>query len=606
MIASIIPLLRLPSNLNFFDYLVPTAMTQSLRVGSFVVIEFRKKKVIGLVHDFKKKSSIKTLKYISRELDPALALTSLQIRSLEQIAKLLNLSWPQTADVLIPQFPLNNHQVQNTLPVGKKIIFKDFKLPIFANINFVQYQLTNDKVNFYQKLVRELKNDQQLFILCANKQTAFEIASFLQLLLRPGQIALIDASLNKNQLKEYWQEIKYGKIKVAIGTRKALFFPFKNLAYFVIDQTSSEHHYQWDQKPRYHSIDLAVIIAHNLKAKLLYLDCLPSPEIYWQIKNKTIKYLRLNTSQTKQQIDFIKMSDDGWLNYQITTAIDECLQKKRNVLILANRLHHSRLFYCADCHQTLQCRHCQTDLNYDQENNNLICANCLSSQSVPTKCPQCQSSKLLTKGLGIQKIQEQLKVNYPDHQIIIFDKDNGQTGDLTVASTSILPYLDSFNFGLIIVPIIEQFLTPIDLNTNWQVNYLLSELVCTRLPVIVQSFTENSVEANYRQPLKFLKNEIINRQALALPPTQSILKVIIKVRQINDYTIKFAKFKKSVLAINSSIVITNAIPAKPFLKNRKYHYILLLKTITLSDIEKIMKISYDGIVFDLNPFKILS
>jgi len=69
MIASIIPLLRLPSNLNFFDYLVPTEMLQSLRVGSFVVIEFRKKKVIGLVHDFKKISSIKTLKYISKQLD---------------------------------------------------------------------------------------------------------------------------------------------------------------------------------------------------------------------------------------------------------------------------------------------------------------------------------------------------------------------------------------------------------------------------------------------------------------------------------------------------------------------------------------------------------
>ena len=199
-----------------------------------------------------------------------------------------------------------------------------------------------------------------------------------------------------------------------------------------------------------------------------------------------------------------------------------------------------------------------------------------------------------------------MKINYPDHQITIFHKDNRQEGDLVVASTSILPYLSFFNFGVIIVPIIEQFLTPIDLNTNWQVNYLLTELASTRLPVIVQSFTENSVETSYRQPLKFLKNEIINRQALSLPPTQSILKVIIKVRQINDYTTKLAAFKKSVLAINSSIVISNALPAKPFFKSRKYHYLLLLKNITQSDIEKIMKVSYDGIVFDPNPFKILS
>jgi len=420
MIASIIPLLRLPSNLNFFDYLVPTEMLQSLRVGSFVVIEFRKKKVIGLVHDFKKISSIKTLKYISKQLD--LSLASSQLKSLEQIAKQLSLSWPQTADALIPQFPLNNHQIKYQLPALKKFTIKDFKLPLFSDTNFVQYQTTSDKINFYCKLLSGLKKNQQLFILCANKQTMFELAAYLRQQITVDQIALIDANLNKNQLKNYWQKINSGKIRLIIGTRKALFFPFTNLQYFVIDQASSEYHYQWDQKPRYHTIDLAIIIANNLQTKLLYLDCLPSPEIYWQIKNKTIKYLRLNTSQADQQIDFIKMSDDGWLNYQITTVIDECLQKPKSVLILANRLHHSRLFYCADCHQTLQCHHCQTDLNYDQENNSLICANCLHSQSAPTKCPQCQSSKLLTKGLGVQKIQEQLKINYPDHQSLFLIK----------------------------------------------------------------------------------------------------------------------------------------------------------------------------------------
>ena len=575
-------------------------------VGSFVVVEFRNKKIIGLVHDLKQTSKIQKLKPISKVLDLPVPISNNQIKTLEQIADILHLSWPQTSDVFIPEFTLKKHQVSFKLPPKKEFQYRNFKLPVLTKSNFIEYQACNDKINLYIKLLKSLKREQQIFILCADKQSIQMISAYLLNYIDKKEIANIDSSLNKNQLTTYWQKIATGEIKLIIGTRRALFFPWHNLAYLIIDQASSEHHFQWDQKPRYHANEIAILIAHNHKANLIQVDCLPSPSVFLAIKEKNIKYLKLNADQARPLIDFIKMDTNGWLGYQIDQTIESALKSSQSVLILANRLHHSRLLYCLDCSHTLQCKDCQTQLNYDQTANKLVCANCLNTFTNPLMCPKCHSTKLQTKGLGIQKIQDQLIEKYPDKKVIIFDKENISNADIVIASQAILPHLDSFQFQSAIIPVIEQFLTPVDLNTNWEVNYLLHELATHQMKIIIQSFTENSAERNYYNSLVFLQNELHNRKLLNLPPVKSILKAIIKTKSKDSSVPKIATFTASIKKINDNIQISNAVPAKPFYKYGKYHHIVILKNISQSDIEKIMKMSYADIVFDTNPFKILN
>ncbi len=56
MIASIVPLLKLPRSTSSFDYLVPPELESKLKIGHLVSVPFRQRRSVrGVVLDLKKK-----------------------------------------------------------------------------------------------------------------------------------------------------------------------------------------------------------------------------------------------------------------------------------------------------------------------------------------------------------------------------------------------------------------------------------------------------------------------------------------------------------------------------------------------------------------------
>ena len=75
-------------------------------------------------------------------------------------------------------------------------------------------------------------------------------------------VEVLHSGLNDSERLSAWLKAKNGEAAIVIGTRSALFTPFKNLGVIVIDE---EHDSSYKQQEgwRYHARDLAVYRAHS-------------------------------------------------------------------------------------------------------------------------------------------------------------------------------------------------------------------------------------------------------------------------------------------------------------------------------------------------------
>ena len=68
-------------------------------------------------------------------------------------------------------------------------------------------------------------------------------------------------------------------------------------------------------------------------------------------------------------------------------------------------------------------------MTYHSANNRLMCHYCGYSETAAKKCPTCTDSTLRFMGIGTQKIEEELKVTFPDAKILRLDADSTSTKD---------------------------------------------------------------------------------------------------------------------------------------------------------------------------------
>jgi primosomal protein N' (replication factor Y) len=107
--------------------------------------------------------------------------------------------------------------------------------------------------------------------------------------------------------------------------------------------------------------------------------------------------------------------------------IREALSRGEQVILFQNRRGFSPHLACDACDWIPMCRHCDISLTYHKKDNRIKCHYCGYSEPVPSQCPQCGSTRILTRGFGTEKIEEDLAVIFPDTAIRRMDLDSTRT-----------------------------------------------------------------------------------------------------------------------------------------------------------------------------------
>ena len=264
-----------------------------------------------------------------------------------------------------------------------------------------------------------------------------------------NKIAVFHSAMSIGQRMDEFKRVKNGEALVAIGTRSAIFAPVKNLSLIIIDE-EQEHTYKSEKSPRFHARDLAKFRVSYNKALLVLASATPSIETYSLAMSGKYSMHKLSHRYGDAVLPDVKTVDmrkelttgnSSVLSNDLKYAINDALIAKKQAIILLNRRGHNTYISCPTCGYVATCPNCSVSLTYHSANGRILCHYCGYSESSSVNCPSCSDSKLRFMGIGTQRVEEELKVAFPDAKILRLDADS------TSARDSFSEYLDLFSKG---------------------------------------------------------------------------------------------------------------------------------------------------------------
>ena len=89
-----------------------------------------------------------------------------------------------------------------------------------------------------------------------------------------------------------------------------------------------------------------------------------------------------------------------------------------------NRRGYAPYLECNTCNWIPYCKNCDVTLTYHKGSNELTCHYCGFHRKVPATCDVCGQPALQTKGYGKEKIEDELKLFFPEARIQRMDLDS--------------------------------------------------------------------------------------------------------------------------------------------------------------------------------------
>lgn len=218
-----------------------------------------------------------------------------------------------------------------------------------------------------------------------------------------------------------------------LGARSAIFLPFHNLKLIIVDEEHDASFKQYDPAPRYQARDTAVMLAHFHQAGIVLGSATPSVESYFNAlagKYALVKLTERYGNALLPKIELVNLKGEARektmkasLSSVLFKAVESALGRREQVILFQNRRGFAPHIECDHCSHVPQCRNCDVTLTYHKAINLLRCHYCGYSIPVPAECPVCSTPRMLMKGLGTERIEDDLKTLFPDARIGRMDLD---------------------------------------------------------------------------------------------------------------------------------------------------------------------------------------
>lgn len=506
------------------------------------------------------------------------------------------------------------------------------------------------KTEIYIDLIRKaLEGGSQVLYLLP------EIALTTQIVLRlkkmfGSEMGVYHSKFSDNERVEVWNGVLTGKFRFIIGVRSAIFLPFDHLSLIIIDEEHDSSYKQHDPAPRYHARDVALVMAQHHHAKVLLGSATPSAESYHHAITERYGLVSLLQRFGEAQLPEIIFADlliekkrktnKGEFSSRLLKEIKEVLDKKEQVILFQNRRGYSPLVQCEDCSWVPKCINCAVSLTYHQYRHALICHYCGYREELPNQCPTCTSKRILTLGYGTEKLEEELKLFFPEAKIqrmdldttrsrtgyetIIGDFERGET-DILVGTQMVTKGLDFDRVSLVGVFDTDRMMHFPDFRSFERAFQLITQVSGRagrrekRGTVVLQTSSPEHPLFKYvieNNVVGFLQDQLHDRHEHFYPPFTRLIEVTIKhtdkkiahavadsfVHQLTA-TLKGIRILGPGEAMISKI--RNEYLMTVLLKIRrdqgKLHEIKSLLAHTASDLQEIKEYRNTKIVFDVDP-----
>ncbi|MFL2725591.1 MAG: primosomal protein N' [Gammaproteobacteria bacterium] len=441
-------------NIFYYDVAIPIPIREtftyeckeSIQVGSRVLVEFRKKKVVGhIVKAVSKKPNFYTIQ-ISEILDEEPIFKSNDIDILFWLADYYQHPIGEVFDTFCPptlRKPVKRNIHSRNIQSEYKAFSNDKKvtlnkeqvesLEILNNLDgfdpCLLYGVTGSgKTEIYLRLTDTyLTKGKSVLILVPEISLTPQLED--RFVSRFGDnIGIYHSKKTAKQRYDIWERAQSGELKIVIGTRSAVLCPLNELGVIIVDEEHDQS-YKQHEGFRFSARDLSIKRAQVEAIPIVLGTATPSLQTLRLVQEKKYKEAKLlKRANGFKPPGFITLDiNDSQLESGIAKesldAITNTLKENKQVLIFINRRGFSPLYECSSCRWTAECSSCDARLVFHHGLNRLICHRCDSAYGVPKKCPACNSSSLNLQGSGTERIELFLENYFEGTTIIRLDQD---------------------------------------------------------------------------------------------------------------------------------------------------------------------------------------
>lgn len=352
--------------------------------------------------------------------------------------------------------------------------------------------------------------------------------------------------------------------QLIVGARSSVFLPLDRLGLVIVDEEHESSYKQYDPAPRYHARDTAQMIAHRCQAAVLLGSATPSLESYHHAVQG--KYVLVNLKQRHGNIPLPEITCvdlkearrqrkmRGALSEDLQLSLEETLKKGKQAILFQNRRGFSTFIQCQTCGEVVQCRNCDISMTYHRMSDLLRCHYCGYTRQIPQSCPACGSHEVRSLGTGTEKLEDDLRLSFPEAQVqrmdldttrkknafegIISSFEEGAT-DILVGTQMVTKGLDFGNVALVGIINADMALNFPDFRSHERAFQLLAQvagragrrgergqvMIQTAEPYhhVIRKVMENRYEDFYQE-------EMIERRRFRYPPEVKLIRIRTKHR----------------------------------------------------------------------------
>jgi primosomal protein N' (replication factor Y) len=433
----------------------------------------------------------------------------------------------------------------------------------------------------------------------------------------PGQIAVLHSYLRTKEKFQNYMDILTGNRRIVIGTRSAIFAPFRNIQLIIIDE-EHDGSYKENSSPRYHVRQIALHRLNHTKGKLILGSATPSIEIYHQALYGKIGFHKLtkraNPEATLAKIEINQTIEDKKLiSGDLQFRIQDRLRKQEQTLILLNRRGYSPFIYSRSQKEFISCPKCSSTLCYHNDGV-ARCHLCGYKESMK-QISSRENGEIELVGAGTQKLEEGLLSLFPTARIERLDQDSTKNKeivsevldrlelgelDILTGTQMVAKGLDYPNVTLVSILNANHGLGVPDFRSSERTYSLISQVAGRagrgKIPgeVYIQSsdpthpVIQLALHQNYHD---FYKWEIEFRKSLKYPPFSRLARLVFRSKEENLCNKISLEYRENLLQHidENDIQLLGPSPC-PFYKiDNNFRYHILLKSTKIQTLRELLK-----------------
>ena len=306
------------------------------------------------------------------------------------------------------------------------------------NVCLLHGVTSSGKTEIYIHLIEEA--------ICQGKQVLYllpEIALTTQITERlqrvfGARLGIYHSKFPDAERVEIWRkQLGENGYDIILGVRSSIFLPFRNLGLVIVDEEHENTYKQQDPAPRYHARSAAIVLAAMYGAKTLLGTATPSIESWQNAREGKYGFVQLKERYKEIQLPEIipvdikelhrKKRMVGQFSPLLIQYMKETLEQKEQVILFQNRRGFAPMVECRTCGWVPKCKNCDVSLTYHKGINQLTCHYCGYTYQLPKSCPACEGTELVNRGFGTEKIEDDIKILFPEAAVARMDLDTTRT-----------------------------------------------------------------------------------------------------------------------------------------------------------------------------------